>query len=74
MVSKKNLKALDFNSIQEYYDYINDSVVNGQRQQAIELAKDLSNAQRRECIHYYHAIGRSLETNEACKIILSYVR
>lgn len=71
MISKKKLEGLDFSTVEEYYDYINESIINGQRQQAMSLVKDMSASQKRECLHYYHASGRSLETDEACKLIIS---
>lgn len=53
MISNKDIKGLDFNTINEYYDYIADSIVNGQRQQASELIKKASLKQRRDALNYF---------------------
>lgn len=53
MISKKDIKGLDFNTINEYYDYIADSIVNGQRQQARNLIKKASLQQRRDALNYF---------------------
>ena len=53
MISKKDIKGLDFNTIEEYFNYIADSIVNGQRQQARELIKKASLQQRRDALNYF---------------------
>jgi hypothetical protein len=53
MVTIKKIKDLDFNTIQDYFEYIADSIVNGQRSQAKELIKDLSKQQRRAALNYF---------------------
>ena len=53
MISNKDIKGLDFNTIEEYYNYIADSIVNGQRQQARELIKKASLQQRRDALNYF---------------------
>lgn len=45
MVSKKTIKGLDFNTIEEYFDYILDSIINGNGQ-APDLFKKLSKDQK----------------------------
>jgi hypothetical protein len=45
MVSKKTIKGLDFNTIEEYFDYILDSIINGNGQ-APDLFKALSPNQK----------------------------
>jgi hypothetical protein len=52
MVSKKLLKSYDFASIQDYYNYIADSYLNGQHTQVKKLCKVLSVPQRFECRDY----------------------
>lgn len=52
MVSKKIINILGFDTIQEYFDYIVESVVNGQKFQATELAKDLSKSQSKDYFDY----------------------
>jgi len=46
MVSNKTIKGLDFKSIEEYFEYIIDSKINGQRAQSQELYKALSVRQK----------------------------
>lgn len=53
MISNKDIKGLDFNTIEEYFSYIADSIVNGQRQQARELIKKASLQQRRDALNYF---------------------
>ena len=53
MISNKDIKGLDFNTIEEYYNYIADSIVNGQRQQSHELIKKASLQQRRDAVNYF---------------------
>lgn len=54
MVSKAKIKALDFETIEEYFDYIAESIVNGQIQQAKTLVNDLSKKQLKEAFNYYN--------------------
>lgn len=48
MVSKKKIKELDFETIEEYFQYIIESTNNGQHKQSKELFKELSYDQKRE--------------------------
>ena len=73
MISKKDIKEYDFNTIQDYYEYIVESIINGQRTQARNLIKDLSKAQRAEA--YYHLKNSSPWANtepntEALELII----
>lgn len=52
MVSRQTIKDYDFNSIEEYFEYILKSLINGQRQQAIALAKKLSTTQKVDAVEY----------------------
>lgn len=62
MVSKKLIKSLDFDTIEDYFNYIVDSRTNGNRQQAQELFKTLSTRQKDSfqrwfiAYHWYSAI------------------
>ena len=47
MVSKKLIKSYDFETIENYFDYILESEINGQRSQAESLIKALSSSQNR---------------------------
>ena len=46
MVSKKLIKSYDFETIEDYFNYIIDSKINGQRAQAKELYNALSVRQK----------------------------
>ena len=46
MVSKKLIKSYDFDTIEDYFNYIIDSKINGQRAQAVELYSALSDKQK----------------------------
>lgn len=46
MVSQKLIKSLDFQNITEYFDYIIDSIINGNKEQAKQLFVDLSAKQK----------------------------
>ncbi len=52
MVSKETLKEYGFKTINEYYEYILESLVNGQRKQAETLTKVLSTTQKVDAIEY----------------------
>jgi len=73
MVSKKIIKSYDFDTIEDYFNYIIDSKINGQRAQAVELYKGLSNRQKLAfnnwvlTYYYYEAadFGDNLHANLA---------
>jgi hypothetical protein len=48
MVSKKTLKSYEFETIFDYFEYIFDSVSNGQKKQTKELFNKLSESQKIE--------------------------
>ena len=52
MISKTELKSLEFNDIEDYFDYIHLSHVNGQHKQEQDLIKDLSKKQKIEFLSY----------------------
>jgi len=54
MVSKTTLKVYEFSNLEEYFDYISDSITNGQRNQAEDLISELSNKQRKEAYEYFN--------------------
>lgn len=52
MVSKATIK--DYGEvIEDYFEYIVESIINGQRQQAKSLIKDLSKEQKKEALTWY---------------------
>lgn len=53
MISQKDIKALDFNTIEDYFNYIADSVINGQRTQAKSLIKKADKQQKRYMLNFF---------------------
>jgi len=53
MISTKDLISYEFETIEKYYDYILDSIVNGQRMQACDLVANLSKAQKKLALNYF---------------------
>ncbi len=72
MVSLQTLKDYGFKSIHEYFEYILTSIINGQRQQAITLAKQLSVAQKVDAIEYLE-VYVSRQASECKNIILNTI-
>jgi hypothetical protein len=52
MVSKKALEIYGFNSMDEFFDYIIDSKINGQNTQCVTLIKEMSGKQMKEFLKY----------------------
>ncbi len=52
MVTKKQIQGLDLETLEDYFDYIIESKVNGQRTQARELFNELSKEQKKEFFNY----------------------
>lgn len=55
MVSKKLIKSYDFETIENYFDYILESEINGQRSQVESLIKALSTQQKKDCLNYFRS-------------------
>ncbi len=70
MVTKNILREYEFGTIQEYYEYILLSIINGQRQQAINLARRLSNEQKKQAIEHLE-VYVSNQADECKKLILA---
>jgi hypothetical protein len=70
MVSNRKIKDLDFQTIEDYFQYITDSIINGQRQQARELISELSTKQKKEALMYYELLNFNEESSESKKLIL----
>lgn len=79
MVSKATIKAYDFESIDEYFGYIVDSKVNGQRTQAQRLYKLMSRAQKKQfrdwflTYFYYEANDYDTTAEKEYLLLLDYV-
>ena len=52
MVSKKDIKGLEFENITQYFEYIVLSEVNGNRSQVYDLINDLSNQQKKDFLNH----------------------
>ena len=52
MISKNDLKDYEFESMEDYYDYVVVSRINGNPSQATDLVKDMSNRQYNNFIRY----------------------
>ena len=61
MVSKKDIQSLDFKTIEEYFEYIVDSKINGNYNQANELFNDLSKTQKKDFIDWLQMMEYSSE-------------
>ena len=70
MVSKKTIYALDFATLEDYFNYIIDSKTNGQQKQAKQLYKDLSTRQKNNFVMYLTQIYTASRTNEIIKYLM----
>lgn len=61
MIGKRALKVYGWTQIEQYFDYIVESKINGNHQQVRDLVKDLSKSQKRLLCNY-------LEGNEGLGI------
>ncbi len=57
MVSRKSIKDYGFKSLNDYYDYIVESEINGQRGLVVELIDELSKIQSVEFIQWMKREG-----------------
>lgn len=68
MISKKDLKDYEFKTMEDYYDYIVVSRINGNPSQVKDLVKDMSNSQYNGFIRYVidssEAVGYYLDIRE----------
>jgi len=53
MISKKELKDYSFTQIENYFDYITESRINGQHFQAIELFNKMNRQQKAQALKYF---------------------
>lgn len=50
MISKNYLKAYDFQTMEDYFEYILLSKINGQQKQVTDLINRMSKEQKRQCL------------------------
>jgi len=53
MIGKKTLKAYEFRQIENYFDYIEESMINGNFSQVKDLFNKLSKSQKKLCFKYF---------------------
>lgn len=73
MIYNKDLKDYEFNNIEEYFDYIIESIINGQRKQANDLVGELSKGQKKDFMDWagFMSINDDPYVNEALKLVLN---
>jgi hypothetical protein len=64
MVTLAKIQGLDFETIEDYFEYIVDSRTNGNRQQAKELYNDLSAKQKTDFANWFDAFMHYEEPEE----------
>ena len=71
MVTKKDIKDYDFQNIDQYFDYVFESIINGQRQQARDLILKFSQRQKNQFHSYLidENIFGGEAVNEALQIL-----
>jgi hypothetical protein len=62
MVGIKTLKEYNFNNLQDYFDYIDMSRINGQFDQSENLINKLSLEQKKQAIKYFRCLMICKET------------
>lgn len=73
MVSKNTLKSYEFKNIFDYYNYILQSIINGQNKQVRNLINELSLAQKKDAIQYFEIIGETKDYKKAKILILESI-
>ena len=67
MISKKTLKKYRFETIENYFNYICDSYVNGQYSQVRELFNRLNQQQKNKFFAYLHYVNFNQKFYEVLK-------
>jgi len=52
MITKQDIKDYDFATLDQYFDYVLDSEINGNRNQVRVLISDMSVKQKKDCASY----------------------
>ena len=63
MIGKKTLKDYDFKTIESYFNYIEESLINGNFSQVKDLFNKLSIFQRKLCLNYFNCEERKETLN-----------
>ena len=70
MISKKELELYNFESIEDYFNYIVESEINGQRSQVKRLIKEMSKPQRKAAYLY---LNRDILPSRECKDVSALI-
>ena len=73
MVTLKTIQGLDFETIEDYFEYINESIMNGQKKQAQTLYKDLSEKQKTEFLCWHDEFAFFEEGKSTTAELLKYL-
>jgi len=73
MVTDKKIKALDFQTMEQYQEYIIGSVCNGQRQQAKALIKEMSKSQKIDTLKFLEEYGQNEIIQEVKTMIINLI-
>ncbi len=73
MVTLKTIQGLDFETIEDYFEYIADSMTNGQKKQAQTLYKDLSDKQKTDFLCWYDEFAFFEEGKSTTVELLKYL-
>lgn len=61
MISKRNLKSMEFEEIEDYFHYIVESEINGNYSQCRDLIKELSNEQFKQYLVWLELDYRQIQ-------------
>jgi hypothetical protein len=64
MISKKYIKQLEFKTMEEFYNYVLDSKINGNYAQTRKFINKMSGDQFKEFLFYLKAYDQEKELNE----------
>lgn len=70
MVSKKNINDLDFENINQYFEYIISSEINGNRSQVYSLINKLSTQQKKDFLEHVNEYGSGSDTEIVKNILI----
>lgn len=69
MVSKADILRMDFKTIEDWFQYIVDSEINGNRLQAVEFYEELSKTQKSEFLDWMSANMEAEESMQLLRIL-----
>lgn len=73
MVSNKTIKDYNFEVIEDYFNYIEKSIINGQRAQAENLIKKLSKEQKKQALNWFDENLSLYNTDSAKEAITTII-